>query len=513
PRASIHLSTGTQRAARRLPLLNATQYLEFFNESAENDGYGEDYYGVVGQDDLAGIDWQDQVLRSAPVRNLELGLTGGDERVRYAVNGGWFDQTGIVIGSAYQRASGRANLDFSPSEKLSFAASVAISREVTERIENDGSSTGIITNVVGNSPVVPARRQDGTFTGPSDGLEYPNSLALGTLNDASARTFRTLGTVEGVYRFTDALRFTSRVGFDVLGLRETQYESPKVAGTYAASSGGVAKSGHTTASRLALDNFVTLDQLLGGRHALDLTAGTSVELNDGELSFVRGERLSNDQLHEVRNAAVIVEGDATAFEHNLVSFFTRANYTFDDRVILGASVRWDGSSRFGTEHRYGLFPAVSAAWVVSNEGFLQSVSAIEELKVRASYGVTGNQAISNYPFQGLVGSANYGDDPGLAPSNFANPDLKWESTRQLDLGVDLLLLGGRVGLTADVYDKDTRDLLLDRPITSTSGFTSVFANVGSVRNRGVEFGLRTVNLEPADARGLRWSTELNLAAN
>ncbi|HST61022.1 MAG TPA: TonB-dependent receptor [Longimicrobium sp.] len=513
PTATFSASAGTQTAARRLDLLNATEYLEFFNESATNDGYEEDYYGVIGVDDRVNTDWQDEVLRSAPVQNYELGLSGGDERVRYYVAGTWFDQEGIVIGSSYDRAGARANLDLAPTDRLGVALSLGLAREHTYRIENDGSTQGIITNVVGNAPLIAVRREDGEFTGTADGLEYPNSVALGSLNDAQARTWRALGNVEGRYRLLDALTWTSRVGFDVLNLRESQYESPRVGGTYAASNGGVAKSGTTQGARYALDNFATWDQLLGGHHDVALTVGSSVELNRGELNFIRGEKLGNDQLRQVRNAAVIVDADATSFENNLVSFFSRGAYTFDDRFTLGASVRYDGSSRFGENNRWGLFPAVSAAWSLANERFMQGVEFVDDLKLRASYGITGNQAISNYPFQGLVGSANYGDLPGLAPSNLSNPDLKWESTRQLDVGVDLLVLNERVGLTVDYYTKDTRDLLLDRPITSTSGFTSVFANVGSMRNRGWEVALRTLNLVPANDRGLRWTTELNFAAN
>ncbi|HEX6040030.1 TonB-dependent receptor [Longimicrobium sp.] len=513
PRATFSASAGTQEAARRLDLLSATEYLEFFNESAVNDGYDEDYYGVIGVDDRVSTDWQDEVLRTAPVQSYELGLSGGDERVRYYVGGTWFDQEGIVIGSSYERAGARANLDLAPTDRLSLAVSLGLARELTHRIENDGSDKGIITNSVGNAPLIAVRNDDGTFTGTADGLEYPNAVALGTLNDAQARTWRTLGNVEGRYRLLDALTWTSRVGFDVLGLRESQYESPRVGGTYAASSGGVAKSGTTTGARYAIDNFATWDQLLGDRHDVTLTLGSSVELNRGELNFIRGEQLGNDRLREVRNAAVIVDADATRFENNLVSFFSRAAYTFDDRLTLGGSVRYDGSSRFGENNRWGVFPAVSAAWSVANERFMEGVAFVDDLKVRASYGVTGNQAISNYPFQGLVGSANYGEIPGLAPSNLANPDLRWESTRQVDVGVDLLVLDERVGLTVDWYHKDTRDLLLDRPVTSTSGFTSVFDNVGEMENRGWEVSLRTLNLVPAREGGARWTTELNWTAN
>ncbi len=210
---------------------------------------------------------------------------------------------------------------------------------------------------------------------------------------------------------------------------------------------------------------------------------------------------------------MLVEGDGARTENNLISFFSRANYGFAGKYLFGASLRTDGSSKFGKNNRWGVFPAVSAAWVLSEESFLADNRMFDDLKLRASYGRTGNQAISDFPFQGLVGSANYGDIPGLAPSNLANPDLKWETTTQFDLGIDAGLLGGRVNLTLDYYRKNTNDLLLDRPITCTSGFCSVFDNVGSVQNKGVEVGLTSVNLSSDSPRGFRWSTTLTFAAN
>ncbi len=197
PSVTFSAYTGTQQASRRLALLDAREYLEYFNESAANDGRNPQLYGVPGVDDRIHTDWQDAVLRTAPVSSFELGLVGGDERIRYRVSGALFSQEGIVIGSAYQRASGRANLDFNTTDRLSFSASLAFSREDNDRIENDGSTSGIITNVVGNPPLVPLRRDDGTYSGIDEGLVYPNSVALASLNTAEALTQRTLGTLEG----------------------------------------------------------------------------------------------------------------------------------------------------------------------------------------------------------------------------------------------------------------------------------------------------------------------------
>jgi TonB-linked SusC/RagA family outer membrane protein len=510
---SLNAYWGTQSASRRLPLMNSKQYLAFFNEAAENDGYGADYFGVAGVDDQVNTDWQDAVLRRASVGNTELAVSGGDERIRYRLSGSYFDQNGIVLGSAYQRLAGRANLDFDTSDRLGFSATLAVSGERDDRIENDGSSDGIITNAVGNQPLFPVKLANGDFNSPADDLQYSNSVALATINTMQARTMRVLGNIEGRLAVRDNLQFTSRLGVDLLNLREGQFQSGRVLGTYAASAGGVAKSGYQSLNRYVLDNFLTFTPVVGARKSLQLTAGSSIEENRGELNFIRGEGLSNDQFTDVANATVLVAGDGSRSESNLLSFFGRANFGLSGKYLFGASLRTDGSSKFGKNDRWGVFPAVSAAWVLSEESFMANNRIFDDLKLRASYGRTGNQAISDFPSLGLFGSANYGDVPGLAPSNLANPDLRWETTKQFDIGVDAGLFGGRVNLTFDYYRKNTNDLLLDRPITCTSGFCSVFDNVGSVQNKGVEFGITSVILNSAAANGLRWSSTLNFAAN
>lgn len=519
PRLTFSMYAGTQETARKLDLLNAREYLEFFNESVTNDYPDEpDYYGTPGVDDVVSTDWQDVVLRSAPVSNFQLGAIGGDERFRFNITGSYFDQKGIVIGSAYDRVSGRANLDVTVNPRLALAASLGLTREMNHRIENDGATRGIITNTVGNQPIFAAVNPDGSFGevgggDPPTGLYYPNPAALGFYNTSTARTLRGLGNVEARLSLTSALTLTSKLGFDIYSLREDQYESPLVSGTYAVSAGGVAKNGVSTANRYVAESFLSFDEVFGSRHSIDLTGGAALELNDTELNFLRGEGLSSDQFRHARNAAVLVDWDATRAEHNLVSFFSRANYVLDGRYILGASLRTDGSTRFGSSNRYGVFPAVSAAWLLSDESFMRGVGPIAELKLRASYGITGNQDIGNYPYQGLVGSANYEGIAGIAPSSLENPDLKWETTEQINFGVDVYLLDGRIGLIADVYEKNTRDLLLNRPISTTSGFSSVYDNVGSIRNRGVELNLVTTNLEIDGALPFRWTSNLNIAWN
>jgi TonB-linked SusC/RagA family outer membrane protein len=385
-----------------------------------------------------------------------------------------------------------------------------VTGEDNHRSEGDGSSDGIITNAVGESPLTPVKI-NGVYNTPSDGLNYVNPVASARLNSATARTTRVMGNVEARFQLVPSFALTSRVGVDLLTLREKQYQSRQIGGTYAASAGGVAKSAYSIANRYVFDNYGTLTHDWG-KHALEVTAGSSLELGRGENNFIRGEGFTSDHFHEVQNATIIISYDGAHTENNLISYFGRVNYSFGGKYFLGGSIRTDASSRFAPDNRWGWFPAASAAWLLSEESFLKGGS-VDNLKLRASYGRTGNQSISDYPFQGLSCTANYNGEGGTAPCTLANPLLGWEQTNQLDFGVDMGIWDSRLSVTADYYHKNTRGLLFARPITSTTGFGSVQSNVGTVLNKGLELGLSAEILRPATANGLGLTAGLNLTFN
>ena len=511
PRVTVNVSGGWQEASKRLDMLTADEYVEFFTAAMANDGFTQEeiddelYFVNPG----VNTDWQDEVLRTAPVTNTQVSLNGGTERFKYYLSGTYFDQEGIVLGSAYDRASGRVNLDFQATDRLSLSASLSLSQEDNDRIDSDNSIVSPIANAIANEPVVPVLNADGSF---ADQASYSNPVAVGELNKMEARTLRSFGNFLAEYGLTSWLRASGRVGFDFLQLREYEYQSPLVDKTYAAGVDGVAQIGNTQARRYIAEGFMTAQRYYGA-HEMSLTAGASAEVTDTEDSYARGEGFTSTDLHWPTNAARPVDVDGSYWEHNLVSYFARANYTFDDRYIFNGSIRADGSSRFGENERFGIFPAASLAWVVTNEEFMSGFDLLTDLKLRGSWGVTGNEAIGDFQFLGLYGSSNYGTIPGIAPSNLSNPDLKWEQTTEWNLGMDASFLEDRLGIVAELYNKSTDDLLLNRPVTSTSGFTSVLANVGAIENRGWELSLRTVNLRPERRGGLEWTTEFNITHN
>ncbi len=505
---------GGQELSKKVNMLNAQEYVAYFNEAAKNDGYADDELPFrPGIDDSVDTDWQDAVLQSAPIYDMSLGISGGGERIAYFVSGSLFDQTGILVGSQYRRAASRANLDFAPTSRLSFRTSIGLVHEDNDRNENDNTIDGVATNALANQPNVPARTPTG-FSSTDDGLEYTNPLALGVLDAAESRTMRALGNTEMILAIRDGLRLNARFGADVLNLRDLRWNSPKIIGTYAASANGIAQQGNTTVTRYMSEAYMQWD--LGPQSFGDLSVigGTGVEYNTTESDFIQGEGFASDAFRYVGNAGKVTSYDGGKNENNLVSFFSRANWSMSDRYFLSASIRSDGSSRFGENNRYGVFYSGSAGWALTDEAFFAGLRRFADVKLRMSYGETGNQGIpDDYAPLARFGRANYAEEPGIGPSSLGNPDLKWETTKEFDIGLDLSFLDGRIGVVADHYRKKTEDLLVTRPITSTSGFTSVYANIGNIENTGYELQVSTELLRPRSTDGLRWNSDINIAWN
>ena len=513
----VHFSgyTGTQNIAHQVHMLNSTEYMTYMNEAAFNDGYGPDYFGVVGVDDKkTPTDWQDEIFRNAPVSNVNLSVGGGTDRIQYFVSGSAFDQRGIAIGSSYIRQSGRVNLDFNATEKLKLKTSVDLSHEDHGRIEGDNTIDGVVTNAIALQPYLPSHNTDGTFTTPDDGLEYSNPLALAKYNSAHTKTLRAIGNLEATYNLFRDLTLTARAGADVLDLRDLNWNSPLVGGTYAVGAVGVGTQTATTANRYVLESFFNYVMPALGASTLSTTVGASAEWNGSEQNYLRGEGFGNEIFRYPGNASRITVYDGGWSGANLASYFARANYSFAEKYLATASIRTDGSSRFGRNNRYGTFPAVSVGWVPTKEAFLAPLAEWVDIKLRASTGLTGNQAItSDFAPLERYGKANYGDAVGIAQVSLANPDLKWESTREVDGGFDLTALDGRITFIGDWYRKKTSDLLVLRPISTTSGLSSVWQNVGNIENKGVEAQVTTRNWTSDAKNGFNWTTDFNISHN
>lgn len=513
--------TGWQKVEKKLDMLTGPEYVAYMAEGMTNDGYDpQDIIDTgfgVGIDDQINTDWQSLVFRTAPVRDMNLGMSGGSGRVKYYLSGSYFGQEGIALASAYNRASGRANIDIDPTTRLSIKASLSLAREVNYRVVGDNTISGIVPNSIAEQPNIPVRNADGSFTtnGSVDpvGPQYTNPLAIAAYDYNPTTTQRALANVEGRYNFLNWLQFTGRFAGDQLVLHERLWGSPLVVDENGGV-GGDATSGYNTGNRFLGEGFFTLTPWAGSsRGSLTATLGASTERNRTELNFVEGTGFSSPALHDVGNATTVTVYDGSRSANNLVSYFARANLSWVDRYLLSASFRADGSSRFGPNNKYGYFPAVSLGWVITQEPMLSALSRLGSIKLRGSFGTTGNQGIGNNTYRATYGSANYGKTGGITPTNLANPDLQWEQTKEFDGGFDWTMFDGRIGLVGDYYTKKTSNLLVSRPVTATSGFTTFTDNVGNIENKGFEFELNTENIRGSGPGSFSWSTNFNYSTN
>ncbi|MEP6645673.1 MAG: TonB-dependent receptor [Saprospiraceae bacterium] len=496
---SLNAYYGVQQTWRKLDMLNTLDWMKYRNDLAGTE--------VFTQEDMANIttntNWQDVIFRTAPISNYELSSTGGNERTKYFISGNYFDQDGIVIGTDYKRFNGRVNLDHKMTDKLAIGTNIGLTYAKTDRVEGDQSLHGPLPNGISTPSIFPVYNTDGSYN--QDG---PYSNAVSIANEAINQnfSFRVIGNVYANYTILPNLTFSTKWGLDFLNLREHAYESTKT--VQGAKYNGLGFETYTNVMNVVSNNLLRYQTSIE-KSDLEFLAGYSFEKYQTRSSFIRAQDFSSQDLQYINSAATIVSASSFGSDDGLRSFFGRANLNFDNKYIVTLTGRLDGSSRFGKAHRNGFFPAISAGWRIGQEDFFD-ISAISELKLRASYGLTGNDDIPPFLFAALYGNTSYGGQPGVYPNNIPNPDLKWETTAQLDFGLDLSLFEDRIAITADYYDKQTKDLLLSRPLPTSSGFASITENVGEVENKGVEFSITTQNFSGSE---FKWSTSLNVSAN
>jgi TonB-linked SusC/RagA family outer membrane protein len=490
---------GIQQAWKTLEMLDAKGWMLYRNDLAGTEVFSPDDIN----NNKINTDWQDVIFRSAPISNYELSSTGGNDKTSVFMSGNLFRQEGILIGTDYQRINGRVNVDHKMSRKLTIGTSIGLSRAKTNRVEGDQSLHGPLPNGISTPAIFPIYNDDGSYN-----QEGPYSNAVSIANEAINQnfSFRTITNIYADYKILPGLTFSSKWGVDFLNFREHAYESIKT--VQGAKFNGLGFETYSNVMNVVSNNFLRYQKSIK-KHAVEIMGGYSFEKYENRSSFIRAQDYADPALQYINAASTIVSASTSGYENGIRSFFGRANYNFDNKYLITFSGRLDGSSRFGENNRNGFFPAVSGAWRIGEEDFF-NIKSVSELKIRASYGLTGNDDIPQFLYAALYGITAYGGQPGVYPSNIPNPDLKWETSSQLNLGLDLGLFDNRMALTADVYNKHTRDLLLSRPLPTSSGFSVITENVGEVENKGIELSLTTDNLA---GRQLTWSTRLNVSAN
>ncbi|CAN5659297.1 TonB-dependent receptor [soil metagenome] len=518
---SFDMYYGVQDVANKLDLLNAAQFANLVNDAKLN-AYQTPVY--VNPKNLGtGTDWQEELYRRAPMSSYQLSFSGGDDKTKYSISGGYFDQDGIVINSNFKRYSFRVNLDREVNKKLTVGNSVTYANIASSGVLTNAGTIvpGVVSSALLFNPVLPVHDSTvkGGYTFQNDrGKNLGNPIADAEQYNSYSTSSRILGNIYARYKIIPDLEFKTSFGIDGFNQKENSFGPNYLKRTQA--SQGEASVSTVQGLTWLSENTLTYNKRLNDKHAINVLAGFTTQKFRNESLLAYAFEFPDDRTGYHNIAAGLrpqkpFNGES---QWTMVSYLGRINYSLLDKYLFTATGRFDGSSKFADGNKYGFFPSGAFAWRVMKESFMKDVKAISDLKFRASYGVIGNQAIPPYQSLALIGP--YGEGvfnssngsqvyTGREPLTYVNKNLKWESTNQLDIGLDVSILRDRITLTADYYHKKTYDLLLSTPIPTTSGFPTTVLNVGNITNDGVEFDIRSYNLTGA----FKWNTSLNFSVN
>ncbi|HEY0609234.1 MAG TPA: TonB-dependent receptor, partial [Chitinophaga sp.] len=512
---------GVQQVTKKMKMMNAAEFGQLENEVYRTNVYENP--ASLGE----GIDWQELIFRDAPIQSHQVSVSGGSEKTQFALSANYFDQQGVLISSAFKRYSFRLNFDHRVSDLLKIGTSLYTSYTVNKTVPTGstnidaGAVTGsILGAALGAPPTMQPYKEDGTilpfgdqFNGRYREVVNPLGLAQILNRDKSNRTLANI-----YVEFTPIEGLTYRANFNPViasGLRD--YYSPRSimnSGDLVAG-GGTAQKVDSNSVVLLHESVLTY-QTRFDQHSLKFTGVFATQSNNGASNSIYASNFPNDATaNEALQLAVDKTVSSSRSKDRLDSYMGRINYAFRDKYLLDLIARVDGASKFGANNKYGFFPAAAVAWRVSEEPFIKRIPAISNLKLRFSYGVTGNAgAIGPYQSLATVGSTNnyyFNHTPtnGISPTGIPNPDLKWERSRQADLGIDLSLWNDRLNITADLYHKKTNDLLFVMALPNSSGYSSIAGNFADLENKGLEVAVDAAILDGP----LKWNVAGNITVN
>lgn len=509
-RLSYEGYVGVQQLPNRLDVLNLREYAEYQNLRSEVLGWGarEEFKdpSLLGE----GTNWQKEIFRSALMHNHQINVTGGNENAKFSLTGGYLNQDGIAIGSSFERFSVRMNADAKITKWLTIGLRASGSR--TQQV-NTVDNGDIISTAIRQLPEVPAKNPDGSWGTQQEniyGTYFSNPVA-----EALMRENYDKGTQLYVNLFADiniwkGLSFHTEYGGSYNYNNHYQFTPSYDYGLYNQQSSSSRNA--SNGSNYSFKNYFTYNAKFG-KHDFSLMAGHEAQENTWEsLSGSRSDFFLNS-VHELdAGDALTAKNGSSKSSGAIESYFGRFNYSFDDRYLLTATVRSDGSSNFGPNNRWGTFPSVAVAWKIKNESFLKNVTAIDNLKLRLGWGAVGNQSAGSYAYGVAMASAASIWGTGFYAGNYANANLKWEETNAYNVGLDINLLGNRIEFIAEAYYKNTDNLLMQAALPDyVNGIIRApWVNAGAMVNKGMEFTLNTVNI---DNRDFFWKTGITLSFN
>ena len=512
PQVSVGLYTSTQLVPDRPEYLNQAQQIEYTNQDAILRGVAEPFPG--NPSDFPDNDYFDLLLSPSPIYNADVSIAGSSENgnVNYYNSLNFFDQDGLIDNSGIQKYIFRSNLDFKLSDKLNAGLRVNYSR-----IKQDNGVVGY-SGLLGILPTQPIFNDDGSFNGTNEvvGNPFNNPVATSQLDIDETTINNLLGTVYLEYTPIENLIIRSTFNPDITSAKRNEFTSSQRPDLPTTDSN--AKVGSTSSFGWNNENTIQYSGDFGGNHSYTILGGASFQKTTRETAFAQAFGFTTDATtfnnlgtgsDPLRNLL-----GSSYTQNQVVSFFGRLNYTFNDKYLLTLVGRSDGSSVFAPGNKYEFYPSIAAAWKISEESFMQGQNFVDDLKLRASYGRSGNQAISPYNTLGVLVEGNTSfngvEVPGAVLGRPANPELKWETTTAFDIALEASLFGGRLFTELNYYQKETNDLLLNVTIPRQTGYTNQLQNIGSLENKGWEFLLTSYNVSKSD---FKWNSTLTLSSN
>lgn len=512
---SLNAWTGVSEVMNlhKIKMADSKLYLEVANEAIDN--YNRQYgYEPGNSKFIQGIDnpypglpdtdWMDLVLRKAWSQNVDLSISGGNDKTTYYISGGFLNQQGTIIHNGLKKYTGRINLASEPLSWLRTGVNLSFSYSDNNRVPGSNLGSTVMGRSLPHRPFDRPYKPDGSYyVGGTSDLVYHNPIQILKEEVAQLQNYRMLGNAFAELRLMPGLTYKTSFGTDLGLTNDYVYYNAKH--PYGTGNGRIADN-RRWMTNILLENTLTYSKLFG-QMKLDVLGGHSFQRVMTSTSVIDGNGFPAPSFDVLAAASVINNAGTNLFGNAMESYFGRANLAYKERYLFGASIRTDGSSRFHPDNRYGYFPSVSAGWQVSKEPWWTKPGT--DLKVRMSYGSTGNQeGVSNYAYQALTGGGyNYDGKSGISITGFGNDALTWEKANQLDAGLELALWKGALSFTLDYFVKNTTNLLYNMPIHGTSGFTSITSNIGSMRNKGFEAAV-SGNYRFGE---LQWQSDFNIS--
>ncbi|MFT3826595.1 MAG: TonB-dependent receptor [Chitinophagaceae bacterium] len=563
PTISFNSYAGTQETNKKIKMLNAYQYAQLIYDAHNNTyfdlladkgltGSASDdnatrltkLLGAAGntsnayllppdifpylnnQPGLPDVNWQDEIFRKAPQQSYSLSVSGGTDAIRYYVSGNYLNQRGIVLNSGYKKYGGRVNVD-ATYKHLKLGVNLNYNYGVYDNQQTEGRFNGNLENVVSGAlvaaPFFPVYKDDGSFNYDQYKWQYAqaqliNPVALALLKTDNTIENKLLSNLFAEYELVKDLKYRLSFGADITNGNRNAFRPSTLPNTLTLTTPSIPTGNYRNAQSTSwvIENTLSWNKKIG-EHSIRALAGFTAQREKNQSSNVSATGFPNDMVKTLNAATSVTSWSSTINEWSLLSGLARVQYNYKNRYLLSAAIRADGSSRFGPDNKWGYFPSASVGWNAGDEDFMRNIRAISSLKLRASFGVTGNFQIGNYAYLATLGTSNYifGPQGGTALSNGlyqntpGNAKLGWEKTTAFNVGIDLGLFDDQLQAVVDVYNNNTNDLLLKVPVPQTSGYSENLVNIGKVNNKGIEITL-THNSHIGD---FKLSNSVNYSAN